>query len=93
MAHKKQHAVPCSHFQPRKVTERGSAVSPEPGEPGEGIDHPVLGVTDIPSSLQIASASSADTEHSLHANKSVDIHSGAVSDLLVPQHPHGKQGL
>lgn len=67
-------------------------MSPEPGESNEGIDPPVLGVTDSPSSSQIAFGSSADAERLLHANKSIDIHSGAVRDLLVPQHLHGKQG-
>lgn len=93
MAREKQCPFPCSRFQQRKAAEGGSSVSPEPGEPRAGIDPAVLGVTDVPSSSQVAFGSSADAERSLHANKSFDIHSGAVSDLLTPQHLHGKHGL
>lgn len=49
-------------------------------DPGAGF---ALGVNDVPSSLQIAFGSSTDAECSLHANKSFDIHLGAVNDLLL----------
>lgn len=49
-------------------------------DPGAGI---APGVSDVPSSLQIAFGSSTDVECSLHANKSFDIHLGAVNDLLL----------
>lgn len=49
-------------------------------DPGAGV---ALSVSDVPSSLQIAFGSSTDAECSLHANKSFDIHLGAVNDLLL----------